>query len=189
MKVTRFEDLRVWQKSRVLATAVYRVSSQGPLGRDFGLRDQIRRAAVSIMSNIAEGFGRHSRADMAHFLAIARGSAFELSSQLYLAHDLGYVTQPDHDELHGLCIELSRMLIAMRSSLLRDRSHQASTQHSALLHCASPLCGAAGDPGSVAAGASSTGVFDGGPFLRIRPWRCGCLGIVGRCAFSRALAL
>ncbi|HET7230703.1 MAG TPA: four helix bundle protein [Longimicrobium sp.] len=117
MTVTKFEDLRVWQKSRMLAFAVYRVTSRGPFARDFSLRDQIRRAAVSIMSNIAEGFGRHSRADMRHFLAIARGSAMEIRSQLYLAHDLAYISDADHLELHDLCIEVSRMLAAMRTSL------------------------------------------------------------------------
>lgn len=127
MKVTRFEDLRVWQKSRELAGAVYRVTSHGPFARDFGLRDQIRRAAVSVMSNVAEGFGRHSRADMRHFLAIARGSAFELRSQLYLAHDLGYLTDSDHDHLHGLCTEVSRMLIALRNSLPTSTTTQGQS--------------------------------------------------------------
>ena len=117
MKVSRFEDLIVWQKSRTLAANVYRATAEGRFARDFGLRDQIRRAAVSVMSNIAEGFGRHSRADMRHFLAMARGSAFEIRSQLYLAHDLGYVNDHEHLALHELCIEVSRMLAALRTSL------------------------------------------------------------------------
>jgi four helix bundle protein len=117
MKVSRFEDLLVWQKSRALAAAVYRSTMGGRFAKDFGLRDQIRRAAVSVMSNIAEGFGRHSRADMRHFLAMARGSAFEIRSQLYLARDLDYLQEHEHRALHDLCVEVSRMLAAMRSSL------------------------------------------------------------------------
>jgi four helix bundle protein len=87
---TRFEQLNVWQKSKTLAVAVYKTSSQGDFARDFGLRDQLRRAAVSVMSNIAEGFGRFTRPEFRRFLTIARGSVAEVQSQLYLAHDLGY---------------------------------------------------------------------------------------------------
>ena len=133
MKVTRFEQLQVWQKAKVLTLEVYRTSRTGPFARDFGLRDQVQRAAVSVMSNIAEGFGRHSRADMRHFLAMARGSAFEIrsrrylsiargsaaevQSQLYLARELGYLTSEEHRALNALCHEISRMLAALRTSL------------------------------------------------------------------------
>jgi four helix bundle protein len=82
MRVKRFEDLAVWQKARDLSVLVYRPSSEGPFARDWGLRDQVRRAAVSTMSNIAEGFSRYSRAELRQFLSIARGSATEVQSQL-----------------------------------------------------------------------------------------------------------
>ena len=121
MAVTRFEDLRVWQKSRELAGAIYRATAAGKFARDFGLRDQIQRAAVSIMSNIAEGFGRHSRPEMRHFLAIARGSSFEVRSQLYLARDLGYLSVAEHEELHALSDEVGRLLAAMRASLTNPK--------------------------------------------------------------------
>ncbi len=75
MKIEKFEDLDAWRKARELAKAVYAVTSEGPFSRDFGLRDQIRRAAVSVMSNIAEGFERCSDAEFRHFLIIAKGSA------------------------------------------------------------------------------------------------------------------
>jgi len=119
MRVKRFEDLVVWQKSRDLSVAIYRATSKGPFVRDFGLRDQIRRAAVSVMSNIAEGFGRYSRSELRHFLSIARGSVTEVRSQLYLAHELGYVDDQDHEALHGLCLEIGRMLAALRASIDR----------------------------------------------------------------------
>jgi four helix bundle protein len=115
MSITRFEDLEVWKKARDLSLAVYRVTSEGSFARDFGLRDQIRRAAVSVMSNIAEGFDRYSRSEFKQFLSIARGSASEVRSQLYLAHALGYLGEDDFVTIHGLCLELGRMLASRRS--------------------------------------------------------------------------
>jgi four helix bundle protein len=91
MPASRFEDLVVWQKAKVLCVDVYRVTAEGRFARDFGLRDQIQRASVSVMSNIAEGFERSGSAEFARFLSIARGSAAEVKSQLYLAEELGYV--------------------------------------------------------------------------------------------------
>ena len=83
----RFEDLVAWQKARLLANDVYRITREGPLARDFGLRDQMQRAAVSVASNIAEGFERETIPDFIHFLFVAKGSAGELRTQLYLALD------------------------------------------------------------------------------------------------------
>ncbi|MBB4636515.1 four helix bundle protein [Longimicrobium terrae] len=117
MPVRSFEDLVVWRRSRELCVMVYRSTTAGPFARDFGLRDQIRRASVSVMSNIAEGFGRYSRAEMRNFIAIARGSVFEVQSQVYLASDLGYLTAADAESLHAHCREIARMLAALRASL------------------------------------------------------------------------
>ena len=116
-KTTSFEQLEVWQKSRSLAGAIYKVSSQGAFARDFGLRDQLRRAAVSVMSNIAEGFGRFTRPEFRRFVVIARGSAAEVQSQLYLARDLGYLSEAEHQDLDARCQQISRMLTALRASL------------------------------------------------------------------------
>lgn len=88
-KAERFEDLRVWQESRLLANALYDTTESL---RDFPFRDQLRRAGVSIMNNIAEGFERHSDADFAHFLTIAKGSSGEVRSMLYLGEDRHYFT-------------------------------------------------------------------------------------------------
>ena len=87
----------------------------GSFARDFALRDQMRRAAVSVMSNIAEGFERYSRTEFRHFLSIARGSASELRSQLHLAHELGYLDQGQFSTLYQQCLAISRMLARLRA--------------------------------------------------------------------------
>ncbi len=87
--IHRFEDLIAWQKARVLTKAIYDVTSDGVFAKDFGLRDQIRRASVSIMSNIAEGFERRRTPEFKHFLNIAKASSAEVRSQLYVALDVG----------------------------------------------------------------------------------------------------
>jgi four helix bundle protein len=91
----RFEELVVWQKAKELTNFVYKYSSDGEFARDFGLRDQMRRAAVSIMSNIAEGFESQTQAMFIKYLAHAKGSAGELRAQLYIARDQGYVTDEE----------------------------------------------------------------------------------------------
>jgi four helix bundle protein len=91
--ITRFEDIKAWKAAREIVRDVYKLVDSTRLGKDFGLRDQMTRAGVSIMSNIAEGFGRHSSKDFARFLDLSRGSAAELQSLLYVAIDIGYVEQ------------------------------------------------------------------------------------------------
>jgi len=91
----RFEELEVWQKAKELTNLVYKYSSDGAFARDFGLRDQIRRAAVSVMSNIAEGFESQTQAMFIKYLAHAKGSAGELRAQLYIARDQGYITDEE----------------------------------------------------------------------------------------------
>jgi four helix bundle protein len=128
MKTSRFEELLVWQKSRELALAVYRQTGDGRFVRDWGLRDQVRRAAVSVMSNIAEGFGRYSRAEFRRFASIALGSAAEVQSQLYLARDLGYLSEADHRAIDAQCVETIRMLVSLRISLEASSRSQHSAQ-------------------------------------------------------------
>ena len=100
--IRRFEDLQAWQKAREFVRAIYQTCEQGRLTKDFGLRDQLCRAAVSAMSNIAEGFARTSDRDFAHFLNIAKASAIEVQSLLYVAQDVGYIDQEKFDELYKL---------------------------------------------------------------------------------------
>ena len=91
----RFEDLDVWQKARDLTNSIYKLSSTGNFSRDFGLRDQMRRAAVSIMSNIAEEFESQTQVMFIQFLGRAKGSAGEVRAQLYIAKDQDYISSED----------------------------------------------------------------------------------------------
>ena len=120
--VQRFEDLIAWQKARLLTAAIYRITSQGAFARDFGLRDQIRRAAVSVMSNIAEGFERGKSNEFHQFLCVAKASCAEVRSQLYVALDAAYTTRDEFDELSGLASETARVIGGLRSAVDRNRS-------------------------------------------------------------------
>lgn len=111
----RFEDLEVWQLARDLTRIVYKVSSGGRLAKDFCLRDQLRKASVSVMSNLAEGFERGGSREFLQFVALAKGSCGEVRSQLYVALDQEYIGQADFDRVFELTVRLSRML----ASLLR----------------------------------------------------------------------
>jgi four helix bundle protein len=99
MAVKNFEDLNVWQQARQLTQEVYRLTKTENFLKDFGLRDQIRRAAVSVMSNIAEGFERGGNQEFLQFLYVAKGSCGEVRSQLYVALDQGYATENETDKL------------------------------------------------------------------------------------------
>ena len=97
----KFEDIEAWKLSRELVKEIYQLTSGGAFSKDWGLRDQIQRAVVSIGSNIAEGHGRRGNREMVKFLWIAKGSASEVQSQLYSACDLGYLTQSQFDVLYN----------------------------------------------------------------------------------------
>jgi len=105
-----FEDIEAWQKARELTRKVYAISNAGTFSRDFGLRDQIRRASASIMSNIAEGFDRSGTREFIQFLAIAKGSAGEVKSQLYIAIDQNYIDKETFDRLFALAAETGRLI-------------------------------------------------------------------------------
>lgn len=109
-KVESFEDLRVWQKGIELVKQIYILTKEGELSRDFGLRDQLRRASVSISTNIAEGFERSTRKEYLNFLNIAKGSAGEVRSLLRVALEVGYLEQQTYTKLYNQAMELSRML-------------------------------------------------------------------------------
>ncbi|HEX8500423.1 MAG TPA: four helix bundle protein [Pyrinomonadaceae bacterium] len=114
---SRLEDILAWQKARQVTRMIYQVTAGGEFAKDYGLRDQVRRASVSIMANIAEGFGRHSDKEFANFLNIAHGSASEVQSHLYVALDMGYIGQTRFDELYSLLDEISRMTLALAQRL------------------------------------------------------------------------
>lgn len=106
--IDRFEDLEAWKLARALTGLVYAASGQGNFGRDFALRDQIRRASVSIVSNIAEGFERDGDKEFLQFLSMAKGSCGEVRAQLYLALDQKYISDAQFTELSTKAVELSR---------------------------------------------------------------------------------
>lgn len=96
----RFEDIIAWQRARTVTKQVYEITTSGNFSKDFGLPDQLRRASVSIMANISEGFGRRSDKEFANFLNMAHGSAAECQSHLYVALDLGYLSEQAFQSLY-----------------------------------------------------------------------------------------
>ncbi len=123
-KVTRFEDLIAWQKALGLTVAVYETPRRGPFRRDFGLSSQVQRAAVSIPSNIAEGFERGGRAEFHQFLSTAKRSCGELRSQLYVASRIGYIDLAGFKQLLGQAEEVARIIGGLRSAVQRQRDSQ-----------------------------------------------------------------
>ena len=115
--ITRFEDIDAWQKARELTKRIYAATLQPSFARDFGLRDQIQRASVSIVSNIAEGFDRDGNAEFVQFLSLAKGSSGEVKAQLYVALDLNYITSKEFEVLFALAAETSRMIAGFMNYL------------------------------------------------------------------------
>ncbi len=108
--ISRFEDIEAWKTARQLTDLIYAQTGQGNFSRDFGLRDQIRRASVSIMSNIAEGFESRTDAQFANFLGMAKASAGEVRAQLYVALDQKYITEEQFRELYLLAEKCARQI-------------------------------------------------------------------------------
>lgn len=124
-KFDGFEEIQAWQKAYDLTLRIYRVTEKGQFAKDFGLRDQIRRASVSVMANIAEGHGRRSNSEFANFLNLARGSAHEAQSHLHVAVGLGYIEKDEFETLYALISEISRMTLSL-ARYLRDSHKTAS---------------------------------------------------------------
>lgn len=114
MKIVRFEDIISWQKARILTKLIYKLFNSS---RDYGFRDQILRASVSIMNNIAEGFERKGNKEFKNFLFIAKGSCAEVRSMLYLAFDFGYITNSSFKDLILKTEEISRLLSGLIKTL------------------------------------------------------------------------
>ncbi len=117
----RFEEIQAWQRARELTREVYEVTRQGAFAKDYGLRDQIRKSAVSVMSNIAEGFERGGRREFLQFLAVAKGSAGELKSQLYVALDQGYLTKEWFGQLCKLADDTGCLIGGLMNYLQKTR--------------------------------------------------------------------
>jgi four helix bundle protein len=118
---SRLEDIQVWQKARQLTREIYEATSNGKFANDYGLRNQVQRASVSIMANIAEGFGRRSDKEFANFLNMAHGSVAEVLSHLYVALDLAYLPKATFDRLNSLLDEVSRMTLVLAQHLRKSK--------------------------------------------------------------------
>ena len=121
----RFEDLRCWQTARQLTKLVYQYSDEGAFANDFGLKDQIQRAGVSIMSNIAEGFNSRTTGQFIDYLGRARGSATEVQAQLYVALDRGYIDQKQFETAYDCADKVSRQIYRF-TQYLQSQSDQGN---------------------------------------------------------------
>lgn len=126
--IERFEDIESWKRAREITKKIYELSSEGSFAKDFGLKDQIRRSAVSIMSNIAEGFERDGNKEFANFLSIAKGSCGEAISQSYVALDNGFISEEDFKWLQDNLTQTGRMIGGfmnyLRESELRGKKYK-----------------------------------------------------------------
>jgi four helix bundle protein len=125
-KIQRFEDIHAWQKARELNKIIYDITSSN-FKKDYLLRDQIRRASLSVMANIAEGFGRKSKKEFANFLNMAHGSAAEVQCHMYSALDLEYINQNDFEMIYDKIEEVSRMLQAFMNYLYNSSLRNSKT--------------------------------------------------------------
>lgn len=130
--ITRFEDMEAWKKARELTKVIYQITSVGEFVRDFGLRDQIRRASVSIMSSIAEGFEREGDNEFRHFLSLAKGSVGEVKAQIYIAMDAGLTSEAQFTQLYELAAETGRLIGGLikylTKSQVQSRESKVRTQ-------------------------------------------------------------
>lgn len=118
--VTKFEDLIAWQESRILVKWIYKITSDGTFAKDYGIRDQIQRAAVSVMTNIAEGFDCESSAEFARFLGIARRSAVEVQSLLYAALDVDHIKQDSFNSHYEQAKKCKALIGGLKQSVLKN---------------------------------------------------------------------
>ncbi len=121
-RITRFEEIEAWQTARELTRRIYELTNAGQFAWDFGLRDQMRRASVSIMSNIAEGFESRTPALFVEYLGRAKASAGELRAQLYVAQDVGYLDQSQYEQMHELVDKCSRQLSKFMTYLVSQKA-------------------------------------------------------------------
>ena len=118
-----FKDLRVWQGAKELSVEIYTLTSTGKFTKDFGLKEQIQRASISIPSNIAEGYERNSNKDFIRFLLIAKGSLSELRTQLEIAYEIGYIKKDKFESLDENCKKLGAMMTNLIKARRKNAGH------------------------------------------------------------------
>lgn len=128
MKITNFQELTIWKESVRLTKDVYSITNKAEFSKDFALRDQVRRAMISISSNIVEGFERNNNNEFIRFLLIAKGSAGEARSQLIIAHEIGYLNKDDSDKFQLDLIKLINQIGKMISYLMEKRRNNEFKQ-------------------------------------------------------------
>jgi four helix bundle protein len=116
MAFQSFKDLKVWQEGTALAISIYKSTMMGPFSHDYGFRDQYRRAAVSIPSNIAEGYNRGSNREFTRFLNISQGSIAELQTHLVIANAIDYIAEADFLDLDNRCVKISSMITNLKKA-------------------------------------------------------------------------
>ena len=132
--IRRFEDIEAWKKGRALRKAIYRLTNRGECAKDYALKDQIRRAAISVSSNIAEGFERGGNREFLQFLSNAKGSCGEVRDQLYVALDECYVSEMEFNSLQEACLEVGRLIAGfmhyLRTSEMRGPKYKPRAEGS-----------------------------------------------------------
>jgi four helix bundle protein len=119
--IKKFEDFKAWQKARNLVREIYLISGRGKFQKDYVLKDQIRKAAISIMANIAEGYGRRSSLEFANFLNYAHGSAAEVQSHLYVALDQNYISETEFHQIYRSCEENSKIVLGLQNYVRKHK--------------------------------------------------------------------
>lgn len=127
-RIQKFENLDAWRKARELSNLVYKVTKFNQFARDYGLCNQIRRASVSVLSNIAEGFERANDKEFIRFLKIAKGSCGEVRAQLYIAFDLGYITIDEFSTMTSKATDVCRMIAGLIKYLQRSVLQKAGSK-------------------------------------------------------------
>ncbi len=120
-KISNFEDLTCWKEARALTTRVYKLTNRGAFSQDYELRKQIRKASISVMSNIAEGFERDGNKEFINFLSIAKGSVGEMRAQLYVAKDQHYISESEFLKLYDLIVENGKVIGGLIMYLKRTK--------------------------------------------------------------------
>lgn len=124
MKIERFEDIEGWKAARELAKMVYKITGSGDFRKDYGLRDQIQRAAVSIMANIAEGFDTDSDLEFIRFLTYSRRSSTEIQSHIYVALDRQYIAEEEFKKVYQKTIEVKNLIYGFIRYLRSKKRHR-----------------------------------------------------------------
>jgi four helix bundle protein len=126
-KIERFEDIIAWQKGMELCDVIYAITLKESFAKDYALKDQIRKSAISVPSNISEGFERESNNQFIYFLVIAKASAGELRTQLYIAKNQKYISEEEFNELKNQCLNVSKLISGFVSYLREKRKDKATT--------------------------------------------------------------